>query len=104
MGNGVSSFGVKRKRVFILYIYGFSVSVRVVWMTVKVVEIFVRFKYIDLFKGEYKISEFVKVLSYRLLVFCKIINLYLIYRFYFYINVYCNNGEEEIYNKDKVLG
>lgn len=78
MGNGVSSFGVKRKRVFILYIYGFSVSVRVVWMMVKVVEIFVRFKYIDLFKGEYKISEFVKVLSYRLLVFCKIINLYYI--------------------------
>lgn len=78
MGNGVSSFGVKRKWVFILYIYGFSVLVWVVWMMVKVVEIFVCFKYIDLFKGEYKILEFVKVLSYRLLVFCKIINLYYI--------------------------
>lgn len=74
MGNGASSSGVKRKRVPTLYIYGLSAPARAAWMTAKAAEIPVRLKYIDLFKGEHKTPEFAKVLSYRLLAFCKIIN------------------------------
>ncbi|KAL5019089.1 hypothetical protein ScPMuIL_004811 [Solemya velum] len=59
MGSGSSAPSVGKAPT--LYLYALSAPSRAVWMTAKAADIPVNIKYVDLFKGEHKTTEFAKI-------------------------------------------